>query len=674
MSLPPLPAGIWLGGIAVLVAVAAARISRSLRLVRAGMPAPPSVVRMVAGAARELGLSRPPLTLMVEQPVSPMLWCGRRACMILPRPLWMQLDDVGRRAVIFHELAHLRRRDHLVCWAEMIVGSIYWWHPVVWWVRRRLRDEADLCCDAWVTTLMPQERRAYAQALLETRRYSSLTPRPTPAVPSVGLGVMTARARRFARRLTMVMTEHTPPGLSRKGVLLACFIALGGLLTTPLWACPPSEQPDPVCKPARPAKAPKPPKPPKAQHKLLVPQAPHPPGTPAPPDTTFEQFMRDRGPGPGPRPGRDGSIENRVRELEQQLQRLYERLEELQRELSGLLPGGETPAPAVAFGDGGSTGPAYQVYAAMAPVAAGQSASSDGNCLASGAADQGAIVVKSYELPEGKLEALTALMVLDDVPIRVRPLDNGIEVHATAKQQCIFELFCTLINGEDRVKAYRLPKDTLDQLAELMVRPDVPILVEPRDGQIGVHGTDLEQAVFGAFVELLHEGSGHAAAGAPEGYQALAELAQGYESAAGAQMAQLEGLRAGLRSLEAQAEALARQAEQMEEKAQSLEEKADDYEQEAEELAEEAEDLQGARHERVLAKSRDLLAKSQALRQQSEAMYAQSEALQEQAEQLREQAEELQGQLEDLEAEDEDEYGDEDEDDGEDEDEDEDEE
>ena len=41
----------------------------------------------------------------------------------MPRGLWEQLDEVGRRAVVLHELAHLKRCDHVVCWLAGIVGS-----------------------------------------------------------------------------------------------------------------------------------------------------------------------------------------------------------------------------------------------------------------------------------------------------------------------------------------------------------------------------------------------------------------------------------------------------------------------------------------------------------------------------------------------------------------------
>ncbi len=125
--------------------------------------------------------------------------------LLLPEGLWSQLDDAGRRAVVCHELAHLRRRDHWVNLGSLLVSALYWWHPLVWIVRNRLGQEAELCCDAWVTWMMPRGRRSYAEALLQTKQY---VVESDVRVPSVGIGVMSTRAKWFARRLTMVMTEN----------------------------------------------------------------------------------------------------------------------------------------------------------------------------------------------------------------------------------------------------------------------------------------------------------------------------------------------------------------------------------------------------------------------------------------------------------------------------------
>ena len=73
-----------------------------------------------------------------------------RATLLWPANLAERLDDAARRAVLAHELAHLKRRDHWTAWLEVVVACLWWWHPVVWWARRELRHYAELACDAWV--------------------------------------------------------------------------------------------------------------------------------------------------------------------------------------------------------------------------------------------------------------------------------------------------------------------------------------------------------------------------------------------------------------------------------------------------------------------------------------------------------------------------------------------
>src|SRR5690606_18148777 len=141
-------------------------------------------------------------------------------------------------AVLLHELAHIRRRDPMWCWLAAVIGWVYWWHPVVWWVRSRIQEEADLCCDAWVVALAPGGRRVYAEALLATRSWLSAGSDRC----AVGLPMATARSRRFSRRLTMVMTAPPRPRVSRAGAAIAAAVGLAGALLMPAVACPPDEK------------------------------------------------------------------------------------------------------------------------------------------------------------------------------------------------------------------------------------------------------------------------------------------------------------------------------------------------------------------------------------------------------------------------------------------------
>ena len=115
------------------------------RRLRGAYPAPPEVCDLVRFAAQRMGLSRSPRVMLIDRRMSPMIWCGRRPMLVLPVDLWDELDDAGRHAVIFHELAHLLRRDHWVCRLSIAATCLYWWHPLVWWVRKRVHEEAEMC-------------------------------------------------------------------------------------------------------------------------------------------------------------------------------------------------------------------------------------------------------------------------------------------------------------------------------------------------------------------------------------------------------------------------------------------------------------------------------------------------------------------------------------------------
>jgi len=682
MDLPPIPTPVWAGGAALLMLVTAARALRFRSLLKSAAPPSPVTVRHVAQAAASLGLRRAPQTLMVNQRISPMVWCGRRVCLLLPNGLWQDLDEAGRRAVVHHELAHLRRRDHWVCYLAMIVGWLYWWHPVVWWVRRQLREEADLCCDVWVTSLMPGARRAYATALLETKKYTCGF---RPVAPATGLGVSTTRAKRFARRLTMVMSHQLTPKLTYGGIVLACALAAGSWLAAPTLACPPKDKDA--------AKAPK-----AAEYTAAAEAAvkaleaikiadpaviavamPGPPDPAQRAESTFEQYLKYGDPDVLKQMG----LDERMARLEKQLDALMRKLGQWGEHLDIDLSGIEIPTlPELAdikempqFADlpkdvtkilESKLGPTYQkalgTYMSMAGPPPAQ---------------QQETIARCFKLPEGKLEALMELMVRADVPVLVSPGQGCIEVHGTPQQQIIFEAFCLMINGEDQVKQYPLSAGKLEALSKLMVRPDVPIFVSPGDKGIEVHATDLEQHVFEAFIKMIEPGEaakGKVKGGtyvpapappkapkamkapkppkAPKAMKApkppKAPKALEYERKAVAQVQELQKLSAMLKSLEKQASSLEMKAEQVWQKAEELEQKAEQLEEQADEIEEGADDLKGEARLKAIQHANELMLKAQQLENESRLLEAKAEALEEQAEALEEQAEGIEERIEEI--------------------------
>lgn len=79
---------------------------------------------------------------------------------------WRQWEPDKLRAVLAHEAAHVRRRDGLMIGLAGITRSIFWFHPLAWWLERRLALLAELACDeACVAEL--GDRRGYAALLIE---------------------------------------------------------------------------------------------------------------------------------------------------------------------------------------------------------------------------------------------------------------------------------------------------------------------------------------------------------------------------------------------------------------------------------------------------------------------------------------------------------------------------
>jgi beta-lactamase regulating signal transducer with metallopeptidase domain len=95
----------------------------------------------------------------------PMVVPARGAAILVPMAADDWSDD-RRRAVLLHELAHVARRDCQTQGLATLACALYWPHPLVWWVARRVRAERELACDDRVLA-SGTSARDYAEHLLE---------------------------------------------------------------------------------------------------------------------------------------------------------------------------------------------------------------------------------------------------------------------------------------------------------------------------------------------------------------------------------------------------------------------------------------------------------------------------------------------------------------------------
>ena len=180
------------------------------------------VAGLVAHLASELGLASVPRTRIVDAEFSPLVWClGRQPVVLRPARLVEELEAEALQAVLAHELTHIARRDHRVRQLEVLVTVLYWWHPVVWWVRRELRRVEEECCDAQVLRLLPESAPDYADALVRTVEFVQSGRNTRSALASSRLGAAAlgslslasplGRASHLRRRVEMILDERSRP-------------------------------------------------------------------------------------------------------------------------------------------------------------------------------------------------------------------------------------------------------------------------------------------------------------------------------------------------------------------------------------------------------------------------------------------------------------------------------
>ncbi|MEE8521972.1 MAG: M56 family metallopeptidase [Gemmatimonadota bacterium] len=189
---------IWLSGAALVLAsvltgiARTRRIARSSRILREGR-----LARAVADASSTLGLARKVTLLLNTAAVVPMTWGALRPKVLLPQEAEAWPED-RLRAVLLHELAHVRRHDYLTQLVARLACALYWFNPVVWIAASQLRRERELACDDQVLRAGPRASE-YAGYLLDVARgLKSRSLRPTASVAM-------ARSSKLGDRLRAVL-------------------------------------------------------------------------------------------------------------------------------------------------------------------------------------------------------------------------------------------------------------------------------------------------------------------------------------------------------------------------------------------------------------------------------------------------------------------------------------
>jgi uncharacterized protein (TIGR03435 family) len=187
---------IWLVGVVMLAARAAVGWWRVSRLHRLGLSSKSSAWQAAANRiAGRLGLTRAVRIVELPHIDVPFVIGCLRPMVVLPLSAMTQLNVMQVEAILAHELAHIRRHDYLVNLLQTLAETVFFYHPAVWWLSARIRDEREHCCDD-VAVEVCGDPVGYAAALteLESSRIGDLN----LATAATG-GLLINRVRRILK-------------------------------------------------------------------------------------------------------------------------------------------------------------------------------------------------------------------------------------------------------------------------------------------------------------------------------------------------------------------------------------------------------------------------------------------------------------------------------------------
>ncbi len=203
----------------------------------ATLPVPPVLLEATARMARKLNVSvnvqitaraTGPLVVGVLKPV--ILW---------PVGLLAGLSMAEVEAVLAHELAHVRRHDYLLNVLQSVVEVLYFFHPALWWLSARVREEREHCCDDLALTLVG-DARVLARALTRVSAWQH----SQEEAPNLAMAFASKR-QLLLQRVRRMLGVPTRPLVSN-GSLAGLTLATMLLLSVSVYALQQADQPRPA--------------------------------------------------------------------------------------------------------------------------------------------------------------------------------------------------------------------------------------------------------------------------------------------------------------------------------------------------------------------------------------------------------------------------------------------
>lgn len=197
---------LWFAVIIIIIAFLCSRIYQVRNLLKGGVSVGrPDITSLVKKHQRELGIRRPVgLYSMDTDAINiPAVIGILNPRIILPKNIVGEWSAKEIEPVILHELAHIKRFDLLVNLLQIIVQTVYFFHPLVWFANRQIRRMREEVCDDIAVQRFTGERARYTSGILRVMENSLYKKRPD----YIGIGFSEKKST-IGERIRRIMNNN----------------------------------------------------------------------------------------------------------------------------------------------------------------------------------------------------------------------------------------------------------------------------------------------------------------------------------------------------------------------------------------------------------------------------------------------------------------------------------
>lgn len=170
------------------------------------------------------------LEMGIKEKKIPPLRCGMTSMLIgVSAPKVILRDDCTEKEasmVFAHELNHYKYRDNPLLVLSTIVSCLFWYNPLIWIVRRMLREDIEVLCDQRTLSDCGIRPTDYAMMLCRISAFGE--------IDSEAGCAMSAQGRKLKNRLVSISLNKKKKFLSKTASALLCAVIILVCLTNPL--------------------------------------------------------------------------------------------------------------------------------------------------------------------------------------------------------------------------------------------------------------------------------------------------------------------------------------------------------------------------------------------------------------------------------------------------------